>query len=79
MAKERPGILTEPSEVDKPHRNLQVGDVVILKDDSAPRNPWKLARVDQTYLDDDGLVRKVCIAVAEEQEQLHSLKDQFRK
>ena len=66
MAKELPAILTEPPEVDKPHRNLQVGDVVIVKDDSAPRNLWKLAHVDQTYPDDDGLVSKVHIAVADD-------------
>lgn len=48
------------------HRNLQVDDVVILKDDNSPRNLWKLARVDQTYPDDDGLVRKVRIAVADD-------------
>ena len=48
------------------HRNLQVDEVVILKDDSSPRNLWKLARVDQTYPDDDGLVRKVRIAVADD-------------
>ena len=48
------------------HRNLQVDDVVILKDDNSPRNLWKLASVDQTYPDDDGLVRKVRIAVADD-------------
>lgn len=66
MVKELPAILTEPPEVDKPHRNLQVGDIVIVKDNSAPRNLWKLAHVDQTYLDDDGLVSKVHIAVADD-------------
>lgn len=50
----------------KPHRNLQVDDVVVLKDDNQPRNCWKLARVHQTYPDEDGLVRKVQIAVAME-------------
>ena len=48
------------------HRNLQVDDVVILKDDNSPRNLWKLARVDQTYPDGDGLVRKVRIAIADD-------------
>ena len=52
--------------MDKPHRNLQVGDVVIVKDDSAPRNLWKLTHVDQTYPGDDGLVSKVHIAVADD-------------
>ena len=45
-------------------RNLQVDDVVIVKDDSLPRNRWKLARVSETYPDNDGLVRKVRIVVA---------------
>ena len=46
------------------YRNLKVGDLVILKDDSIPRNCWKLARVAETYPDEDGLVRKVKVAVA---------------
>ncbi|KAL1268410.1 hypothetical protein QQF64_033773 [Cirrhinus molitorella] len=42
-----------------PKRNVQVGDVVIVKEDNIPRNEWKLARVIETSADDDGLVRKV--------------------
>ena len=45
-------------------RNLQVDDIVIVKDDNMPRNRWKLARVQETYPDGDGLVRKVKVAVA---------------
>ena len=41
-----------------PTKNVEVGDIVILKDDSVPRNCWKLARVDTTYPDADGYVRK---------------------
>lgn len=48
----------------RPHRNLEVGDVVILKDDSLPRNCWKLARINEAYPGKDGLIRKVSIAVA---------------
>lgn len=48
----------------RPHKNLQVNDVVILKDENLPRNCWKLARVEEIYPDDDGLVRKVKIAVS---------------
>ena len=44
--------------------NLQIDDVVILKDDNLPRNYWKMACVDRTYPDDDGLIRKVRITVA---------------
>lgn len=47
----------------KPTRNLKVDDVVILKDESLPRNNWQLARVVQVYPSEDGLVRKVKVAV----------------
>ena len=49
-----------------PHKNLEEGDVVILKDESVPRNTWKLARVAATYPDADGYVRKVKVAVADQ-------------
>lgn len=48
-----------------PKRNLTVGDIVIMKDDNQPRNRWQLARVYEAYLDSDGLVRKVKIAMAD--------------
>ncbi|KAL3991912.1 RAB6A-GEF complex partner protein 1 [Sarotherodon galilaeus] len=48
-----------------PKRNVQVGDVVILKEDSIPRNEWKLARVVETSEDDDGLVQKVKIQIGQ--------------
>lgn len=35
--------------VPRPHRNLEVGDVVILNDDNLPRNCWKLAQINETY------------------------------
>ena len=47
-------------------RNLQVNDVVIVMDESLPRNRWKLARVHETFPNDDGLVRKVKMAIATE-------------
>ena len=49
-----------------PMKNIEVGDIVILKDDSVPRNCWKLARVETTYPDADGYVRKVKVAVADQ-------------
>ena len=49
-----------------PMKNVEVGDIVILKDDSVPRNCWKLARVETTYPDADGYVRKVKVAVADQ-------------
>lgn len=45
-------------------RNLQVDDIVIMKDESLPRNHWKLGRVDETYPNDDGLIRKVRVVIA---------------
>jgi len=47
-----------------PTRNVKVDDVVIIKDDNLPRNDWKLARVHEVFPSDDGLVRKVRLAVA---------------
>lgn len=47
-------------------RNLQVNDIVIVIDESLPRNRWKLARVHETFPNDDGLVRKVKMAIATE-------------
>ena len=38
-------------------RNLQVDDIVVVMDDNLPRNCWRIARVDETYPDADGLVR----------------------
>ena len=37
--------------------NLQVGDVVLILDDSAPRGFWPLARVTEVYPGSDGRVR----------------------
>ena len=47
-----------------PKRNLQVGDIVIDKEDDLPRNQWMLARVVKTHTSEDGLVRKVEIEKA---------------
>jgi hypothetical protein len=42
----------------KPQRNIDVGDIVILQDEG-PRSVWKTARVVETFRSEDGLVRKV--------------------
>ena len=47
-------------------RNLKEGDIMILKDDGQPRKLWKLARVAPTYPDEDGYVRVVNFAVADQ-------------
>ena len=43
----------------RPRRNVSVGDIVILVDESSPRNSWRLAKVIQVFPSKDGLVRKV--------------------
>lgn len=42
-----------------PKRNLKVGDIVIIADESAPRNAWPLARITEVYPDRWGYVRRV--------------------
>ena len=46
-------------------RNLQ-DDIVIVMNENLPRNGWKLARVQEAFPSDDGLVRKVKMAIATE-------------
>ncbi|KAG1940147.1 hypothetical protein F2P79_016875 [Pimephales promelas] len=43
----------------KEKRNTKVDDIVILQEDSSPRNQWRLARVTEVYPSTDGKVRKV--------------------
>ena len=40
-------------------RNVQKGDLVILRCKDAPRNDWPLARVTRAHTDSDGMVRRV--------------------
>ena len=42
-------------------RNIQVGDIVLIQDNNAIRGNWKLGRVTQVKLDDDGHVRNCCV------------------
>ena len=44
--------------------NIKVGDVVLLVDNTAPRNHWKLARVIDANPSPDNLVRSVKIKVS---------------
>lgn len=44
-------------------RNLVVGDVVVISDESLPRSQWSLARVVEAKVDEDNLVRKVRLLV----------------
>ena len=43
--------------------NSQVGDVVLIRDETCPRNQWPLAKVTEVLPSDDGLVRKVRLLV----------------
>ena len=43
---------------------MLVGDIVVIKDENAPRNLWKLARVEDAFTSEDGFVRKVKLAIA---------------
>ena len=45
-------------------RNLQVDDIIIVKEESLSRNHWKLGRVDKTYPNDNGLIGKVRVVFA---------------
>ena len=49
----------------RPRKNLQIGDVVIVSDEVLSRNQWKLGRIADVYVSDDGLVRKVKLAMAD--------------
>ena len=42
----------------EPRRNIKVGDVVALVEDS-PRMEWPLAIITETKIDEDGLVRRI--------------------
>ena len=49
----------------KAERNLVKGDIVLLKEDNPLRNSWRLGRVVEAYEDNDGLVRKVKLMLAD--------------
>ena len=49
----------------KERRNVRIGDVVLLKDDSLPRNNWPLCRVVEANASSDGLVRTIKLQVGD--------------
>ena len=57
--------LQQRSKWSRTRRNIQSGDIVIVKEEDIPRNVWKLGRVTDAYKDDDGLVRKVKLLVGD--------------
>ncbi|XP_016520269.1 uncharacterized protein LOC107834049 [Poecilia formosa] len=48
-----------------PRRNLEVNDIVIIKEDMLPRSQWQLGRVVEAPQEDDGLVRRVKLQVGD--------------
>ena len=44
-----------------PQRNVQIGDIVLVVDDTLPRNTWKMGRVIDTLPDKKGFVRQVTV------------------
>lgn len=45
---------------------MEVGDIVIIKEEDVPSNKWELAKVVEAREDDDGLARKVTVQVGEQ-------------
>ena len=45
-------------------RNIELDDIVIICDDNAPCNEWRLARVVELFPSSDGLVRSVKLQLA---------------
>ncbi|XP_037113011.1 uncharacterized protein LOC119126082 isoform X2 [Syngnathus acus] len=44
---------------------ITINDIVIIKDESTPRNEWKLAKVTQVYPSEDGHVRKIQLLISD--------------
>ena len=46
-------------------RDIQIRDIVLLKDDNQPRNSWSLCRVEETHPSADNRVRKVKLRIGD--------------
>ena len=57
--------LQERQKWNKVHKNLQINDVVLVKDESTPRGQWPLGRVVKVYKSSDKLVRKVSVKIGQ--------------
>ena len=42
-----------------PRRNVQVGDIVLVKDNNTIRGEWRLGKITKTKIDIDGMIRRV--------------------
>jgi len=54
-------LLQDRQKCSRPKRNFQEGDVVIIADDTAPRNSWIMGRIIKTLPDAKGVVRRVVV------------------
>ena len=55
--KENLSSLTTRSKWNKQQRNLQEGDLILLKNDDAPRSHWPVGRILKTFSGSDSRVR----------------------
>ena len=60
-----PHLQQERNKWQQPKRNLMTGDVVILREENAPRNMWPLGLVVDTEPDSRGFVRTVIVKTKE--------------
>ena len=58
-------LLQERQKWHRPNKNIQVGDVVLVLEDSSPRGSWPIGLVREVYPGSDGLVRSVKLRVRE--------------
>lgn len=54
-------LLQERQKWQKLKRNLVPGDIVLIVDNSAPRNSWIMGRILNTIPDASGIVRRACV------------------
>ncbi|KAK0141236.1 hypothetical protein N1851_021750 [Merluccius polli] len=57
--------LQQRSKWNKNRRDTKVNDIVLLQNDLAPRNDWKIAKVVEVFPGSDGRVRKVKLLVSD--------------